>query len=674
MDNDILNGQAMRPDMTDVTGDAGQAVGVLQLRAANEVLTRYREGKANLEDRIVDEEKWYEMRMDVKARRARRYAEISEDGYEDSAATRAVRKARRLEEDRVGAATASQWMFSAIANKHADAMDNIPTAAILPREQTDEGDAKMLSDIVPVILTRANWQRVYSRGEWYKLKHGMCAYGVWWDPKLENGLGDIRISNVNILNLYWDPAVDDIQESANIFILALEDRKKVQQMYPGADLDDTKAGRSEDWKQFVHEDSADDSRADKIIVVDWYYKVYRPDGRTVLQYVKYAGETLLYASENSPQYAEAGWYGHGQYPVQIDTLFPIEGTATGFGLIAISRAPQEYIDLLDRNILGYAERASHYKVMCKSATDMNIAQFLDPSREVVEVSGEVSDDRVRQFTMAPLDSMYINLRDGKINELKETTSNRDVSQGSSSGGVTAASAIAALQEAGNKTSRDMLASSYHTFELMMQQVVELIRQFYDDARSFRITGEGGTGNQYVMYDNSRIRDAQTGVDSQGNPLYRRAVFDINVKAAKQNPYNQLSHNETMKELYSMGVFAPENASQALAMLKGMEFDGIDQVRQTVEENATVYAQLQAAVQWIAQVTGTDPVQILAVLQGQAAPMSQPMAVHGAGGGGQDALLSAQEGGRKAAMTSYGQELAQRARADATRKGEGASPS
>lgn len=647
-----------------------QAVGEEQLRAANEILRKYREAKANLEDRIIEEERWYEMRMDAKSRRAARYKAIDADGCEDTATTQAVRKSRRAEEDRVGGATASQWMFSAIANKHADAMDNIPTAAILPREESDEGDAKILSEILPVVLTRANWQRVYSRGEWHKLKHGICAYGVWWNPRLENGLGDIQLSNVNILNLYWDGAVDNIQDSPNLFILAFEDRKKIAQMYPQADLNGTKAGRVEEWKKFVHEDSSDD--ADKIVIVDWYYKVYRPDGRTVLHYAKYTGETLLYASENSEQYADSGWYEHGRYPVELDVLFPIEGTATGFGLIAISRAPQEYIDILDRNILGYAERASRYKVMVKAATDMNVAQFLDPTREIVEVAGDVSDDRVRQIIPSAFDATYINLREAKINELKETTSNRDVSQGSSSGGVTAASAIAALQEAGNKTSRDMLSNSYHTFELIMQQVVELIRQFYSDARSFRIVGENGSGTRYVQYDNRNIREAQTGIDSQGNSLYRRAIFDIDVKAAKQNPYNQLSHNETMKELYGLGVFNPQNATQALAMLKGMEFDGIDQVRQSVEENATIFNQLQAAIQWIAQFTGVDPAQIAAALEGQTPAVSKPMAYHGdASSASDDPLLVAQKGGQNAAMTNYGQELAERARPNASSKGEGA---
>ena len=646
----------------DFSSASGQpAVGAEQLRAANAMLDKYRQAKANFDDRIIAEEQWYEMRMDEKKRRATRIKEIAESAESyDGAVADAVRRARLAEEARVGRASVSQWMFSAIAGKHADAMDNVPTAAVLPREERDEGDAQVLSSILPVILQRANWDRVYSRGEWCKLKHGACAYGVWWNQTAENGIGDIAITNINMLNLYWDMAVDNIQDSPNVFILALEDRKKIKQMYPDSGLDDGDFDDSRDIKQFLHEDSVDDT--DKVVVVDWYYKVYKPDGRTVLHYAKYTGETLLYASENSAQFAESGWYEHGRYPVEIDTLFPIEGTASGFGLIAITQAPQEYIDLLDRNIIGYAERASHYKVMCKTAADMNIAQFLDPSQEVVEVSGDVDDSRFRQVQMNPIDSMYLTLRANKIDELKETSSNRDVSQGSSTGGVTAASAIAALQEAGNKTSRDSLAGAYRVFELLMQQVVELIRQFYTEERYFRIIGDSGIGRKYVTYSNANIRDVQTGTDSAGQPLWRRAIFDIDVRAAKKNPYNQISQNETMKELFKIGALNPENASQAIAMLDGMDFDGIEQVKERVEENATIQAQLNAAVQWIAQVTGTESAQILSTLQGQAQPVSRPLEIHlpqSNGAGMEGALAQAQAGGVKARATDFAQTIRKR---------------
>jgi len=78
-----------------------------------------------------------------------------------------------------------------------------------------------------------------------------------------------------------------------------------------------------------------------------------------------------------------------------------------------------------------------------------------------------------------------------IEELKETRGNRDFSQGGTTSGVTATSAIAALQEAGSKLSRDMIKGSYHAFTQIACLVIRLIRQFYDEPRAFRILGEQG---------------------------------------------------------------------------------------------------------------------------------------------------------------------------------------
>ena len=85
-----------------------------------------------------------------------------------------------------------------------------------------------------------------------------------------------------------------------------------------------------------------------------------------------------------------------------------------------------------------------------------------------------------------------------VNELKEVSGNRDVSQGGTTSGLTAASAIAALQEAGSKLSRDMLKSAYRAFAKECYLIIELMRQFYDEQRVYRITGESG-GVEYATF-------------------------------------------------------------------------------------------------------------------------------------------------------------------------------
>jgi hypothetical protein len=323
--------------------------------------------------------------------------------------------------------------------------------------------------------------------------------------------------------------------------------------------------------------SGNEGMADKTAVVDWYYKRVNAAGCTVLHYAKFTGDVLLYASENDPEYAEGGWYDHGQYPVVLDTLYPEEGTPVGYGLIAVGRNPQGYIDELDGHILEYANHASRVRYWAKRSLGVNEKEFLDPDRRIIEVEGDIDEEKLRQITLSPMDGMLTDVRKMKIDELKETTGNHDVSQGSTTGGVTAAQAIEALQEAGNKGSRDMIAGSYRAYTEIMRQVIELIRQFYDGVRCFRITGEDG-GRRYVRYTNTGLRDKTTGVGADGLALYRHPVFDVEVRAERENPLDRAGRNRLLLELYRAGLFDPDNREAAERALAGMDFEGIDLLR------------------------------------------------------------------------------------------------
>ena len=72
-----------------------------------------------------------------------------------------------------------------------------------------------------------------------------------------------------------------------------------------------------------------------------------------------------------------------------------------------------------------------------------------------------------------------------------------------------------------------------------------------------------------------------GIENEG----RHAIFDIDVRAEKKDPYTRLSHNEMMMELYRMGVFEKENAAAAGILLDGMEFSGVARIRDSVARRA-----------------------------------------------------------------------------------------
>ena len=607
------------------------------VETAIQTLKDYKDGKRNLESRIVEEERWWKLR----------HWDIIRG-----------KNAPTGEEERPEPTSA--WMFNSIANKHADIMDNYPEPNVLPREQMDEPDADTLSAILPVVFERNEYEHTYSQAAWYKLKHGVSAKGVFWNQDLEDGLGDVDTRFMDILNIFWEPGITDLQSSRNLFVVDLRDNDLLEQEYP--QLKNKLGGQLIDVKQYVHDDNVDVS--DKSLIVDWYYKKRTADGKTILHLCKFVGSEVLFSSEDDPQYAQDGFYEHGRYPVEFDVLFPEEGTPVGFGYISIMKSPQLYIDKLSQVILENSMMNAKVRYLAKKGSGINEDEFLDWSKPVVYYEGDINN--LVPLQVQQVGSNTLNVLQMKIDELKETSSNRDVSQGSSSGGVTAAAAIAALQEAGNKTSRDMINASYRSYTQECYLAIELIRQFYDEERTFRITGSTGK-NEYIQFSNANIQPQPLPPAYPGQELepgyveaQRKPVFDIVVKPQKRSPYSKMAQNELAKELYQLGFFNPQLAEQSLAALDLMDFDGQEKVRDKVQQGQTLMNQLAAMQDQmnkmgliIYRLTGQDLVGLSeGGVQANVGGV-KPQAVEGMG--------QAQKDAQTANMTAYGQRLAENAR-------------
>ena len=596
-----------------------------------DLLSKYKDGKGNLENRIVNDELWWELRH--------------WEGIGQSKAKRVDKSGKEVTSTPPEPKPSSAWLFNTIQNKHADAMDNYPEPVVLPRERSDEQSAKTLSQILPVVQEYNHFEQVYSDNWWEKLKHGTAVYGIFWDPQKDNGLGDIEIRDIDLLKLFWEPGITDIQKSRNLFIVDLVDNDLLDSEYP--QLKGKQKGKVVDVKEYIYDDNVDTS--DKSVVVDWYYKVKTPDGRTALHYIKFVGSTLLYASENDPEYRERGFYDHGMYPVVLDVMYPEKGTPIGFGYVAICKDPQLYIDKLSANILENAMMATKKRFFVSDTTAINEQEFLDWNRPLVHVNGPLDDGRIQEIVTQPLSDIYVTVAQMKIEEMKDTAANRDVNSGGTTN-VTAAAAIAALQEAGNKASRDMIAASYRAYTQINTLCVELMRQFYDLSRSFRITGEGSE-YQFIDFDNTGLQDQVTGLDTMGNPMFRRPVFDLKIKAQKKNPFSRMEQNERAKELYAMGFFAPENAQASLIALDMMDFEGIQTVKEKVMQGQTLLNMVMQMSQQLAAITG------VLMPQEETQAGGGTNAAESGGGGGNGLASGIMEA--QTPMTGYGQALAKR---------------
>ena len=558
---------------------------------ASEILQKYKEGKQQLEKKIIANEEFWKLRQ----------WNYMNDGNDDFK-------------------PATAWLWSCIQSRYSDAMDSYPTCNFQPRQSDDKAEAIKLSAIVPIIMEQNRYEDVYSDVVWYTLKHGGSIQGIFWDGSKHNGIGDVAIKKIDFINFFWEPGITDIQESQNIFNTELVDNNILEQKYP--QCVGKLGGQSITLAKYIYDDKVDTS--DKSVVVDWYYHTYY-QGKKTLQYVKYVNDIVLFATENEiagpekvtvdPEtgipltiplgkpLAETGLYDHALYPFVTMALYPVEGSICGYGMTDIGRDTQIQIDQLNKAIVDNAIEGASPRYFVRDDGSINISQYNNKSNKFVHVEGNIGEENIRPIDSKQLDTIYVNYLQQKIDELKYITSNQDSNNGVAPSGITAASAIAALQETAGKNARSTNKTFHRAYREVCYQVVELIRQFYDVPRTFRINPDG-VSEEFVQYDNSglKLQAQQTMGMDMG---LRLPEFDIDITSERANPYKKMEMNELALTLYNSGFFNPQMTDQALACLGMMDFVKKDEVMQKIRENGTLAEMLlmyqQMALQFATQI-------------------------------------------------------------------------
>ena len=591
-----------------------------RIREAEKLLMEFKTGKTSVERRIIHAQQWWKLRN---------WSEIEESKGTQGATTRH---------------NATAWLWNSIVGKHADAIDSYPEPVILPRMMDDKEEAKRLSEIVPVVMQLNGFEDVYNMCQWQKMQEGTAAYGVFWDKNRMNGMGDIAIKKINMLNLFWEPGITDIQDSKAVFYVTYVDNDQLEGMYP--QLRGKLRGNTMAISKYRTDDRV--SQDNKSPVVDWYY--HKWDGpRKILHYCKYVGEEILYSTED--QGDDRGLYDDGNYPFVLDPLFPVEGSPAGYGYIDIGRDAQADIDTLNESMVLNAVVSSRPRYFMRKDGSVNEEEFADFSKPIVHVGGGLGTDTLMPVQVNPMPGMAMSMLQQKIDEVKFVTGNQDVNNGGTPSGVTAASAIAALKEDAGRSSKDSTKAAYRAYAKIVTMVIERIRQFYDIPRQFRILGEYGE-QEFVSYSNEGLvpqrMDGGLGLDEG----YRLPAFDIDVRAQRENAYTKMSQNELALQFFNSGMFNPQMADQVAMCLDMMEFKGKEEVLQKVRQAGGMQEALmevgQIALELANQYRPDLAEQLAAVLQGIAGDQGGPILQKGSVAPAKSAATQATDATKKAA--------------------------
>ena len=578
-----------------------------RLIEAERLLMQYKGGKASVDKRITNAQDWWKMRN---------WAQI-----ENNRGTKGATEVK----------SATAWLWNCIVGKHAEAMDAFPEPVVLPRMEEDKAEAQMLSDILPVVLNMNGFEDEYSKAQWQKMQEGTGAYHIGWDKTKLGGIGDISVRNINMLNLFWEPGIEDIQDSANIFYVQLVDTKQMEQQFPQL------KGRLKNAYLKPTEYRKDDTISvdGKTVLVDWYYHTWAGP-KKVLHYCQFVNHIVLYSTEDNGE--TEGLYEDVDYPFVLDPLYPVHGSPAGYGLIDIGQDTQTDIDTLNQAMVQNAVVTATPRFFTMVDGSINEDEFVDWSKPFVHTNGALGEQSIRQIQVQGIQASALQMLQQKIDEIKYVTGQTDVQNGTTPSGVTAASAIAALQEQSGKGSKDSSRSSYRATTKIYQMCIERIRQFYDMPRWFRILGQNGQ-EKFVQYSNAKLQD-QMIMGGMGLPNgLRRPVFDIDVRSERENAYTKLSQNEMMMQFYNMGALNPAMTDQVLLMMDQMDFRGKDELMNKIAQQGTMMdALMQVGQIAMALSEKYDP----AVAQ-QLAPILQQIGMDAGGG------LPAQQTGEKPQM-------------------------
>lgn len=423
---------------------------------------------------------------------------------------------------------------STVENVKAELTDCCPEAIICADSPEYSRSAEVLTCVVRENHIACDFETEYSKLLYDLLVGGYMIQETGFDAELNYGLGGAFIRHVDNRNIMFDPTAVCVDDCRAIFKFAPHNYEWYAMHYPDK-------VKSMVFDEYALKSTSDDvlcaKHDDECLLIECWLREYdAQESRYRIHMLKLAGRVLL---EDSRILMPEGLYVHGKYPFTVTSLFTRKGCCLGYGFADMFEQQQILSDKLDQIVLKNALMASHNKMLVSSASGFDVNDLRDWSKEVHR--GE-NINGIKWFSTAPLPSYIIDYAASIRESVREESGANDFSRGTTSGGVTAASAISALIEMSNKRARNIAKRIHHAFAESVRMELETERQYSVFSRPIAIAKD-----KRVMYSNAVFNDA---CDC---PI----EFKVSVKVQKENKFAVLSNNETVLKLVELGMITPE---------------------------------------------------------------------------------------------------------------------
>ncbi len=472
-----------------------------------------------------------------------------------------------------------QTLRSTFHNCVADQMDNMPEALMLPERMGLEAVAEDLTDVVRHILEQNRFEALHKKRVEDCFCTGTAVTQIAWDRDMDGGRGNVAVLRWPIEAFLWDPAAESLQEARALFKVSWHPLSWYQQHYPqkarfiGSDTGEYGGLGVPDAQNAAR--PADEDRA---MLLEYWYRLYDAKQRRYTVNVAYlAGGVLLERATDV--------YRHGLYPFVVDVYTPIEGLPVGDGLVQelapMMRYINRYMSYIDANL----RMASKGRLLVDRNAGIDKDALLDWETDVIE-GDRIDAGALKWMQTVPFGGLASAQLLQLETDIKQDSGQNQFTRGETAGGVTAASAISALQEAGGKITRLRTAALNQGFQQMVTQVMWLISQFYDDARVLCITGRAKPAR---AVDASPAR--LFGPAPEGGAL-PPPPYTVQVQVQRRNPLRQQAQNELFLQAYDMAARAGQPLRLS-ALFELMQVDGKERILPLLRQAERIPEQMAA---------------------------------------------------------------------------------
>ncbi len=528
------------------------------------------------------------------------FREKLREQHEQMRESRLMRQMKQAE--RAVAMAPGNTLNSCVDHAIADQIDNMPEAVLVPEREETMRSAEEMSDVVGYVLYQTGWAGKYQKLMEDAIVTGTGVAQVYWDDDLEDGQGMAGVLIWHPEDFYPDPMAEDIQDGRGCFKVTHTTVAWIEERYPHV------RGYVEEERDAWSEGCFEAPEGDRSCeLLEFWYKQYDAGSRrTTVHMAQFAGRALLYSTqtgygvEGGKGAFKDGVYAHGKYPFTLYRYRTVWRRPFGSGLIDDYRETQNAIDRYQKYIDDNARLSSVQRHFIRRGSGISAEDVADMSRTIVEWEGNDIREVLQTVQAAPLNGQVYQMMQYLVDNMKQDCGQTQFNRGEGGGGVTAATAIQALQDAGGKIMRWHTAMFKESFREMIEQMLFVLSEYMEPGRTLRIVDGWETGDE--------MRERKVTLTAAGEKGLPRPAYTVRVQVQKSNPLQVQADNEFLLQVAQIcaqgGKPLPPEAVIRLmegyrtkqSVLRAIEeSDQRDaQLEQLKEENERLSALLRAA--------------------------------------------------------------------------------